>query len=153
MSELKLSASGAEFIARFEGFSATAYRCPAGHPTIGFGHLIRPDESFTRISEGDALDLLMEDAQRNAAPVDARLLCPLKPHQADALISLAFNVGGYAVANSTLLRRINEGRIEEAGDEFLRWNKAGGRVLKGLVHRRAAERRIFLFADYGVIEE
>lgn len=145
---LTLTTDGAEFIARWEGFSPVPYRCPAGEVTIGYGHVIRPGESFTRITQGAALDLLISDAVRVTQPVDARLLHPLKPFQADALISLAFNVGGYAVGRSTLVRRLNEGDIAAAADEFLRWNKAAGRVLSGLSKRRAAERNLFLFADY-----
>jgi GH24 family phage-related lysozyme (muramidase) len=145
---LTLTPDGADFIARWEGFSSTVYRDAAGHPTIGVGHLIQPGETFTRITEGEALDLLMQDARRVASPVDAALLFPVKPYQADAIISLAFNVGGYAVARSTLVRRINENRLLDAAGEFSRWNRAGGRVLRGLVKRRAAETRMFLFADY-----
>lgn len=145
---LNLSPEGAAFIAGWEGFRGSMYRDAAGHPTIGFGHLIRPGENWTRISEGDALDLLMQDAEREAAPVDARLLHPLKPYQQDALISIAFNCGGYAIARSTLVRRLNENRLSDAANEFLRWDKAGGQPLRGLAKRRAAEHRLFLFADY-----
>ena len=147
---LNLSNAGAEFISRWEGFSAAPYQDVAGHWTVGYGHLIRPGESFTRIlTQGEALDLLMEDATRNAGPVAARLLYPVAQHQADAIISLAYNVGGYAVANSTLLRLLNASLPDvDVASQFLRWNRAGGRVVRGLVKRRAAERRLFLNADY-----
>jgi lysozyme len=149
---LTLSTAGAEFIARWEGFKPTVYRCPAGYPTIGYGHRLRPGEAFIRITEGQALDLLMEDAVREAAPVAAALLVPLNPYQADALISVAFNVGGYAIAKSTLLKKLNAGQIVAAADQFLAWNKVRKHGVlqpeRGLTRRRNAERNLFLFADY-----
>ena len=146
---LKLTPDGAEFIARWEGFRSRVYRDAVWLPTIGFGHLIRPGEEWTSISEADALDLLMIDATREAAPVAERLLYPLNPYQTDALISLACNCGGYAIARSTLVRFLNAGISRaQVADEFLRWNRAGGQVVRGLTKRRHAERSLFLFADY-----
>lgn len=145
---LRLSTPGAEFIAHFEGFSPVCYRCPAGYETIGFGHRIRPGETLVRVTYGEALDLLMQDADREAAPVDAALKVAVNTHEADAIISLAFNAGGYAIARSTLVKKLNAGDKSGAADEFLRWNKANRKVLGGLVRRRNAERRVFLFADY-----
>ena len=64
--------------------------------------------------------------------------------QFDALVCFAFNVGSKNLDTSTLLKKLTIGDIEGAGDEFLRWNKAGGKVLEGLTRRRQAERRLFL---------
>jgi lysozyme len=151
---LTLSPAGAEFIMQFEGYRPTRYVCPAGKPTIGIGHVIRPGETFTRLSHGEALDLLMEDAAREAAPVAAMLRVAVKPHEADAIISLAFNCGGRAIGNSTLIRLLNDGLRLDAADQFLRWDKVTDpktgdkRPLRGLTRRRIAERKLFLFADY-----
>jgi len=144
MTVLTLSPEGAAFIARFEGFRATPYRCPAGKLTIGYGHVIQGTETLVEISQGDALSLLQQDATREAAPVARALTVPLTRYQADALISLAFNVGGGAVRKSTLLQRINAGRLTDAADEFLRWNRIGKVESRGLTRRRQAERDLFL---------
>lgn len=149
----RLSPSGAEFVARYEGFRAYPYFCEAGKRTIGFGHVMRKGEEWPDgIHEGQALDLLMQDATREAKPVAAALKVPIKPHEADALISLAFNVGGGAIAKSTLLRLINDGQREAAADQFLVWDKVrvdgSLKPSRGLRRRRMAEQRLFLFADY-----
>lgn len=153
MSQLTLSDKGAEFIARYEGFRSQKYTCSAGKPTIGFGHVMRPGEEWPDgIREGQALDLLLQDATREAKPVAAALKAPVKPHEADALISLAYNMGGGAIAKSTLLRLINDGQREAAADQFLVWDKVrvdgSLKPSRGLRRRRIAERRLFLFADY-----
>jgi len=147
---LQLSHEGAAFIARFEGFRADVYRCPAGFPTIGFGHRIQSGESFAQITESAALDLLMQDATLNASRIARALTVPLTQFQADALISIAFNAGGGAIRRSTLLRYLNQGYFADAAEEFLRWTKAGGKTSRGLVPRRTAERELFLTGDYGV---
>lgn len=64
--------------------------------------------------------------------------------QFDALVSFAYNVGSRALSTSTLLKKLNAGDIKGAADEFLRWNKAGGKVMNGLTRRREAERALFL---------
>ncbi len=69
---------------------------------------------------------------------------PVTQQQFDAMVSLAFNVGAHAFSKSTLVRKLNAGDVRGAADEFLRWNKAGGQVLDGLVRRRRAERDLFL---------
>lgn len=150
MTALTLTRVGAAFIAQFEGFKATVYRCPAGKPTIGFGHIIRPGEYFEAVSREQAMVLLQRDADREAAPVARALDVPLTTYQADALISLAFNCGGTAIARSTLVSRLNAGLITDAADEFLRWNKVKGVVVDGLTKRRAIERQLFMTGDYGV---
>jgi len=148
-SSLHLTPEGAAFIARFEGFRQQSYVCPAGHLTIGYGHRIRPGETFASLTEAEALDLLMQDAVREAAPVARALTVPLTSYQADALISLAFNVGGGAVRKSTLLKRLNAGLLSDAAEEFMRWNQAGGKTSRGLTRRRLAEKTLFLTGDYG----
>lgn len=148
-SELKLSMEGAAFIARFEGFSAKTYTCPAGKPTIGFGHVIQPGEYFEAVSRDQAMVLLQRDADREAAPVARYLTMEIPQHQQDAVISLAFNCGGRSIARSTLIQRLNAGLTDEAALEFLRWNKIARVESRGLSRRRAAERKLFLTGDYG----
>lgn len=145
---LTLSRPGAEFIARFEGFQSEQYKDIAGHLTIGFGHRITPTEDLHHLTEGEALDLLMSDAVREARPVARALKVPVEQHEADALISLAFNCGGNAIARSTLMMMLNTGDRTGAAEQFGRWNKAGGRESKGLTRRRNAEALLFLTGDY-----
>ena len=153
---LSLTEAGVEFLSRQEGFRSRPYLDQAGKPTVGYGHLIRTGETFDAITESKALVLLKLDMDRIAVSVQTALRVELKPYQADAVLSLAFNVGGAAVANSTLLSLLNAGDIGGAADQFSRWNKItvnGKKVIsKGLAARRERERRLFLFADYGVSE-
>jgi lysozyme len=146
--KLTLSPAGVAFIAQFEGFWPTVYRCPAGKPTIGYGHVIRPGEYFEAVSREQALVLLQRDAEREAAPVSRALDQILNSYQQDALISLAFNCGGTAIALSHLVRRLNQGLFNDAADQFLRWNKVNGDPVRGLTRRRIAERNLFLTGEY-----
>lgn len=145
---LTLSEKGAEFIARFEGFRAEPYLCPAGFPTIGYGHVILDGEDYGTVTKAEALELLLADATREAAPVRKALTRQPTHHEADALISLAFNCGGSAIAKSTLVKAFNAGQLVTAGNEFLKWNKAGGKVSNGLTKRRKAEKQLFLTGAY-----
>ena len=149
MIRLELSDDGAEFIARFEGFRSRKYTCSAGFPTIGYGHVIQPGETLERVTTQEALALLQADATREAEAVRRALKVSLKPHQADALISLAYNCGGRAIARSTLVARLNDGFLNDAAEEFLKWNKIGRVESRGLTRRRIAERTLFLTGDYG----
>jgi len=146
--ELTLSPQGAEFIARFEGFRAEPYFCLAGKRTIGYGHVIRNGEGLSHVTEGEALDLLTMDATREAAPVRKALTRQPNPHEADALISLAFNCGGNAIAKSTAVKAFNAGQWATASDAILIWDKIGGKTSKGLARRRKAERQLFISGAY-----
>jgi len=147
--DLKLSLQGAAFIAPFEGFMPIAYTCPAGKRTIGHGHVIQPGEYFEAVDKKQAMVLLQRDAEREAVVVARHLTVDLPQHQQDALISLAFNCGGRSIARSTLVKKLNDGLMEEAAAEFLRWNKIARVESRGLTRRRAAERKLFLTGDYG----
>ena len=137
----------AEFVAVWEGFRATAYRCSAGVWTVGYGTTAGVKRGDT-ITHADALDRLMSHLEGDARAVDAAVNVPLESHERDALISFAYNVGRSAFRASTLLRVLNGGDKAGAAAQLLRWNRAGGRVVLGLVKRREAERRLFLFGDY-----
>ena len=132
-----------ELVKGFEGFSQKAYLCPAGVPTIGYGHTgnIRPTDTITQ-TEAEAL--LKKDLEQFEAGVKKVVKVPLNENQLAALTSFAYNVGLGAFNNSTLVKQLNEGRYDLAADQLLRWTKAAGKELKGLVRRRAAERAVFL---------
>lgn len=138
-------------IRRFEGWSATPYRCPAGYWTIGFGAL-RDAAGAPVTATTPPLDraageaLLARDLAAVGAAVARMVRVPLAPEAFGALVSFAYNLGPGRLRASTLLRRLNAGDRAAAAAEFPRWCMAGGRRLPGLVRRREAERLLFLSA-------
>ena len=138
---------GLALIKRFESFSATVYICPAGYPTIGYGHVVLDEERdrFARGIRGDeAEDLLRRDAGVAERAVLQLITVPLTDGQFDAL-TFAFNLGGGALQRSTLRRNVNRGEHALVPAEFMKWVWAGGRKLKGLSRRRQAESRLYTF--------
>ncbi len=152
----RLSPAGAVFIGRFEGCRARLYNDPAGHCTIGYGHLVHygPCDGHERalyqagLTHAAALELLREDAATRAAAVRQLVHVPLAQHEFDALVSFVFNVGAGAFKGSTLLRRLNAGERAAVPAQLMRWTRGGGVVLPGLVTRRRAEGRLFAHALY-----
>lgn len=142
-----------ELVKHFEGLSLDAYLCPAGVPTIGYGHTdgVRLGQTIT---EAQAEKLLQADLTEAAADVDRLVTVPLTDAQRGALASFVFNLGPGALASSTLLRLLNSGDTTGAAAQFTRWTKArvkGELVdLPGLVRRRAAEQALFQGMDWGV---
>jgi len=142
----------ARFVAKWEGFLATAYLDTIASPavwTIGYGHTgpdVRPGQ---RISKARALALLAKDLRFAARAVARCIHVPLTARQRIALISLAFNCGPGAVDGSTLQRELNAGHYRRAADCFLDWVHADGEVIEGLVNRRKAERWMFLHSNKG----
>lgn len=129
-------------IKQFEGFSSRIYLDAAGLPTIGYGHLLRAGEAEmfkNGITEPVAQALLIKDVLRAEQAVLRLITVPLSNGQFDALVSFTFNLGGGALQRSTLRRKLNRGEYDEVPTEFMKWVWAGGRKLKGLVNRRAAE--------------
>lgn len=141
---MKTSKAGLDLIKRFEGFRAGVYLCPAGVATIGYGHAIKPGEKFTTITEHHAESLLIDDVEEAEEYVNELVEVGINQDQFDALVSFTFNLGGGALKRSTLLKKINALKFEEAKAEFSRWVYAGGERLPGLVKRRKAEAEIFL---------
>lgn len=142
---MKTSAAGLGLIKHFEGLRLKAYKCSAGVDTIGYGHTggVSPKATCT---EAQAHDWLVQDVAQAERDVARLVKVPLRQGQFDALVSFVFNLGGGNLAKSTLLKKLNAGDIAGAGQEFLKWNRAGGAVLEGLTKRRAAEREMFLGA-------
>lgn len=145
------SEKGIRLIKRFEGCSLTAYPDPGtgGDPwSIGYGwtHPVdgKPVKRGMTIDQVTADRLLKTGLVGYENDVLKVARVKLTQGQFDALVSFAYNVGSRALSTSTLMKRLNAGDITGAADEFLRWNKAGGKVLNGLTHRREAERALFL---------
>lgn len=142
---MKTSDRGIDLITTFEGFSADAYPDVAGKMTIGYGHLIKPYESFpVAITEAAARDILNEDLGWAESAVSQCVNVNLNQNEFDALVCFTFNVGGGNLLKSTLLLKLNNGDYKGAADQFLRWCRAGGVEVAGLTRRRAAERALFL---------
>lgn len=135
---------GLALIKRWEGFRDVVYLDVAGYPTIGYGHLIRPGESFPdRITEVDGEELLRVDVQEAERAV-LRLICvPLTDGQFDALVSFTFNLGGGALQRSRLRMYANRYQHGLAAGEFPKWHWAGGRRERGLMRRRVAEASLY----------
>lgn len=139
----KIGQAGLELIKKFEGCKLKAYLCPAGIMTIGYGHthgVVKNQE----ITQEQADQLLEDDLQIFINAVDQNTNVKLTQNEFDALVAFTFNVGIGAFKQSTLCKLINENKLELAAEQFARWNKAGGKVLPGLVRRRAAEKALFL---------
>ena len=147
---MQTSEKGLEFITKHEGEVLSVYDDVAGFPTIGVGHLIRDtDPDFSGgITHAQAIDLLREDAGHAEDSVSSRVTVDLSQTQYDALVSFVFNIGGGAFRNSTLLRLLNQGRYDDVPEQLRRWNKAGGRVVQGLINRREAECRLWQDGAY-----
>ena len=148
---MKTSDVGISLIKSHEGLRLEAYPDPAHGwkvGTIGFGHTSAAGSpKVTRgmkITEAGATEILRADLGKFEGYVSKAVTVPLTQWQFDALVSFTFNLGPGNLRSSTLLRKLNARDYDGAADEFLKWTKAGGRILPGLVKRRAAERALFL---------
>jgi lysozyme len=148
MNNRRTSQAGIDFIKQFEGKKLTAYKDIAGLWTIGYGHLIKPNESYligATITEAEAEKLLRDDLKQFENAVNQTITeIKLTQNQFDALVSLAFNIGVSAFRNSSLVRNINAKLpASDIRGRWIVWNKA--RVngvlqeVKGLTRRREAE--------------
>lgn len=140
---MKTSAEGVDFIKAFEGFMPYAYLCSAGVWTIGYGHTINVKQGDTIIEE-DAERLLENDLKTAEQAVTSHVTRNLTQNQFDALVSFVFNCGERAFKRSTLRKKVNAMDDVAASQQFLRWNKAGGKVVDGLTRRRNAEANMFM---------
>lgn len=143
MTHMEVSDEGITLIEGFETFSPYPYYCPARKLTIGYGHVILPHESFSKITEPEAVILLKKDTSLAQSAISRAVTVPLTQNQFDALVSLVFNIGIGAFTSSTLLKKLNAGDYDGAEEQFGRWVYAGGRKLQGLVNRRTAEALLF----------
>ena len=146
---MNLSQRGLDLIKSFEGYhrrlpngDCIAYRCPANVLTLGYGCTkgIKPGMIWT---EQQAQDALAKELVGHEQAVLRLVSVDLNQNQFDALVSFAYNCGDGALAKSTLLKKLNRGDYAGAQAEFLKWNKAAGKVLRGLSIRRAKEAALF----------
>jgi lysozyme len=137
--------AGLDLIKQAEGFSPSAYECPGGVMTIGYGHAIKEDEEFPdKITREEAEKLLKKDVEHAEEIVKRYVKKRLTRNQFSALVSFVYNVGEGNFRSSTLLRYINKDKDYHAAAEFIRWRYANKVVLGGLVKRRLEEALLYL---------
>lgn len=129
------------FIGSWEGLRLDAYRDVVGVPTICYGETkgVKLGQSRTK---AQCDDMLMSRVAEFEVELDKCLTVSVPTDTKIAFVSWAYNVGSTAACKSTLVRKANAGDIAGACNELPRWNKAGGRTLKGLVNRRSAEQKL-----------
>jgi GH24 family phage-related lysozyme (muramidase) len=145
---MNISQAGIDLIKKFEGCRLKAYKAVKTeiYFTIGYGHYGSDVKEGQVITQAEANRLLETDLRKFVLGVNALLKVPVNQNQFDALVSFAFNCGVGALQKSTLLKYINITDFISASNEFDEWVHAGGKVLNGLVNRRAAEKALFLKA-------
>lgn len=143
---MRTSQNGIAVMHHYESCKLRAYPDPAtgGAPwTIGWGHTgpeVRPGLVWDQ-STADVV--FAQDLQRFEIGVVHAVNVPVTQGQFDAMVSLAYNIGLGNFRSSTLLKMLNSGNPAGAADQFLRWNKAAGKVMLGLSRRRESERALF----------
>lgn len=144
MSAKSINQKGIDLLKKSEGLELRAYRDSVNVLTIGYGHTGADVSEDQEISNEEAEELLRGDLAKFEAGVSKAVKVIINDNQFSALVVFSYNVGLGNLQSSTLLRKLNLGDSAGAAEEFLRWNKAGGKVLAGLTTRRASERALFL---------
>ena len=156
---MKTNRAGIELIQAWEGCRLTAYPDPAtdGDPwTIGYGHTSMAGEPHVTkgmtISQDQAAAILERDLVKYEVAVSKLMTRNPNENQFSAMVSLCFNIGPGNMAKSSVVRLFNAGDVQGAADAFRMWNKAAGKVMKGLVNRRESERLLFLRPVAGSVD-
>ena len=139
---MNLGYNGTKILKFFEGCRLTAYQDSVGVWTIGYGHTKGVYDGMT-ITQEEAEQMLLTELEEYEGYVEKYVTVPLTQNQFDALVVWVYNLGPTNFRRSTLLKELNSGNYTAAGKEITRWNKAGGKVLAGLVKRREAEAELF----------
>jgi lysozyme len=161
---MKVSEEGLKLLKHHEGFRKKPYQCAAGIWTIGYGHAMYGDQlkipstpegmaarkayplkpEDNRIWSKEEIDaLLVKDVVRFERAVKRYITVPLRQCEFDGLISAVYNLGGGWLQRSPVRQKINRGDKEGAMEQLLKYNKAGGKVLRGLDNRRKDEVALF----------
>lgn len=145
---MQLNEAGKKLIKSFEGCKLTSYKCSAGKDTVGYGNTFYEDGSAVKagdkITQERAESLFELIAASFSKQVDPLVTDKVTPNQFAALVSFAYNVGVGNLKSSTLLKKVNANPEDPTiKNEFLKWNKAGGKVLAGLTRRREAEAALY----------
>ncbi|MGP5360537.1 lysozyme [Psychrobacter celer] len=154
---MTISKNGVQFITDREGSRSKMYLDSAGLPTIGVGHLLTKSENNSGkiniaginviwrngLTANQIAQLLNQDLDVFEDAVNKYVKVPLTQSQFDTLVSFSFNVGVGAFSTSTLLKRLNAGEYDDVPDQLERWRFAGGRIIPGLINRRALEGQLW----------
>lgn len=145
---MKTSQAGIDLIKKWEGLRLDAYKCSAGVLTIGYGHTSAAGApkvvAGMIITKQEAEDILKRDLELYEDAVRLAITKPMNENQFSACVSLCYNIGPGNFKTSSVVKRFNNGDVAGAAEAILMWNKAGGKVLQGLVNRRADEKKLFL---------
>jgi len=141
-SSMNISQEGLSLIKKFEGCELEAYKCAAGVLTIGYGSTKGVKEGDT-ITQEEADKLLLHEMNEYEGYINDSVTVDLKQNQFDALVSWVFNLGPANLKASTMLKVLNNKEYDDVPAQIKRWNKAGGKVLQGLIRRREAEALLF----------
>ena len=139
---LNTSMEGVSLIKKFEGCELEAYQCSANVWTIGYGHTKDVEKGDT-ITKEEAEQMLVDELHEYENYINKYVNVALSQNQFDALVSWVYNLGPANLTASTMLKVLNNGKYEEVPAQMKRWNKAGGKVLDGLVRRREAEALLY----------
>jgi lysozyme len=145
---MKLNKAGADLIKEFEGCKLKAYQCSAKKWTIGFGNTfyedgspVMPGHAITQEKANQLFEIIANDFSAKVAKL---LTANVSDNQFGSLVSFAYNCGVNNLQKSTLLKKVNANPNDQSiKAEFLKWNKAGGKVLAGLTRRREAESNLY----------
>lgn len=154
---MQMSQHGLSLLEQWEGFKLQVYKDSAGLPTIGVGHLLTRSELASGkiiingvpvqyaggLTQQQVTDLLAQDVTPAQQAVSTGVKVALNQNQFDALVSFTFNVGAGAFLGSTLLKLLNQGQYDQVPTQLLRWTRAGGVVVQGLVNRRNNEIKLW----------
>ena len=146
---MQLSTNGFNLLAELEGVVLNPYKDSVGIPTIGIGSTYYEDGTKVTmkdkaITKERAIQLAKNVVKSFEARVNKSIIVPMTQNQFDAMVLLCYNIGESGFARSSVVRNFNAGNLRKAADSFLLWNKAGGKVSKGLTNRRQKERNLFL---------
>ena len=145
---MKLNKAGSDLIKSFEGLKLVAYKCSANKDTIGYGNTfyedgspVKPGDRITKERADSLFELIVSNFTEKVRK-DVKTI--LTDNQFSALVSLAYNIGIGNLQKSTLLKKVNFNPNDPSiRAEFMKWNKAGGKVLAGLTRRREAEAKLY----------
>ena len=139
---MKISQTGIDLIKKWEGMETEAYQDSVGVWTIGYGHT-KTAKKGMRITPDQAELLLKDELAEYEGYINRYVTVDLRQCEFDALVSWVYNLGPSNLQSSTMLKVLNAGKYNEVPYQMKRWNRAGGKVLKGLTRRRADEARLF----------
>jgi len=148
----RINVTGYDLIKQWEGLRTTAYKDSAGIWTIGYGHTASAGKphpkSGMKITKTQAEDILMRDLGQYEQTVCDVVKVPLSDSQFAALVSFCYNIGADKFRKSTLVKKLNRGDYNAVPTELMKWTRAGGKKLQGLVNRRAAEAGLWVKGEF-----